>query len=147
VFGPDGFYPTADRGVLDRDGHLWYRGRLDDMFKVKGATVYPTEVVAALRDVPGVSDAFVTDLVDGDGTRQVAALVVAGGDGYGDDRFADLVAQASTRLSSFKVPTRWLVLPDAHLVPRLASGKVDVHALRQLLRDDGVTIPGNARTV
>ena len=45
----DGFYRTGDLGALDADGYLWYHGRLDDMFKVKGATVYPAEVEAALR--------------------------------------------------------------------------------------------------
>ena len=55
MFRADGFYPTGDLGALDADGYLWYSGRLDDMFKVKGATVYPTEVEAALRAVPGVA--------------------------------------------------------------------------------------------
>ncbi|WP_308301749.1 hypothetical protein [Frankia umida] len=38
--------------------------------------------------------------------------------------------------------TRWLVVDDAADVPRLASGKPDVHALRRLLRDRGVRTPG-----
>ena len=64
VFTPDGSYPTGDLGRLDADGYLWYSGRLDDMVKVKGATVYPSEVEAALRCVDGVSRAFVTDVSD-----------------------------------------------------------------------------------
>ena len=47
------------------------------MFKVKGATVYPTEVEAALRSIPGVSQAFVTDVTADDGAQEVAALVVS----------------------------------------------------------------------
>ncbi|WP_083419894.1 class I adenylate-forming enzyme family protein [Pseudofrankia sp. BMG5.36] len=174
VFDADGFYPTADAGVLDEDGYLWYRGRLDDMFKVKGATVYPLEVEAALRALPGVREAFVTDVAGEAGGRQVAALVVAalpegenrrdgpdgpdgpdgraGPDGLdrADDRQgagrdgrdgwhgrAGLVEQARARLSSFKVPTRWLVVNDPHDVPRLASGKVDGGALRRLLQEKG----------
>ena len=42
------------------------------------------------------------------------------------------------RLSSFKVPTRWLVAGDAGAVPLLASGKVDKGALQRLLASDGV---------
>ena len=49
TFDADGWYPTGDLGALDVDGYLWYHGRLDDMFKVKGATVYPAEVEAAFR--------------------------------------------------------------------------------------------------
>jgi hypothetical protein len=37
------------------------------------------------------------------------------------------------RLSAFKVPTRWLITTDPATVPRLASEKVDVEALRSLL--------------
>ncbi len=54
VFTADGFYPTGDLGHLDADGFLFYRGRSDDMFKVSGATVYPSEVERALRTIDGV---------------------------------------------------------------------------------------------
>jgi acyl-coenzyme A synthetase/AMP-(fatty) acid ligase len=137
VFDADGFYPTADAGALDEDGYLWYRGRLDDMFKVSGATVYPLEVETALRAVPGVQEAFVADVVDEAGARQVAALVVVAARD-GDSELDRLVEEARARLSGFKVPTRWLVLSDARAVPRLASGKVDGGALRRLLREKAV---------
>jgi len=56
----DGFYTTGDLGALDADGYMFYAGRQDDMFKVTGATVYPSEVEGALQTVPGVMRAFVT---------------------------------------------------------------------------------------
>jgi acyl-CoA synthetase (AMP-forming)/AMP-acid ligase II len=46
------------------------------MFKVKGATVFPTEVEAALRAIDGVRLVYVTDVRDADGTAQVGAFVV-----------------------------------------------------------------------
>ena len=39
------------------------------MFKVRGATVYPSEVEAALRGVTGVRQAFVTDVRGPAGNR------------------------------------------------------------------------------
>lgn len=149
VFGVDGCYPTGDLGALDEDGYLWYRGRLDDMVKISGATVYPLEVEAALRSLPGVCDAAVTDVVDEDGTRRVAALVVldsreerdgccADGGGIADEGGPGaLVEAARSRLSSFKVPTRWRVVDQPAAVPRLASGKVDLPALRRLFGPAG----------
>jgi acyl-CoA synthetase (AMP-forming)/AMP-acid ligase II len=134
VFDADGFYPTADRGVLDEDGYLWYRGRLDDMVKVKGATVYPIEVEAALRALPGVADAYVTDIAAEAEAREVAALVVTSS----LDDPHELAVRTRAWLSGFKVPTRWLLLRDPHRVPRLASGKVDINALRRLLAEEGV---------
>ncbi|GAA3388708.1 class I adenylate-forming enzyme family protein [Cryptosporangium minutisporangium] len=135
LFDRDGFYPTGDLGVLDADGYLWYRGRLDDMFKVSGATVYPIEVEQALRGLAGVSEASVTDSVDDQGICRVAAMVVVE---HSVD-VATLADGARQRLSAFKVPTRWVIVDDPGRVPRLASGKVDVAALRRLVRTDGLT--------
>jgi len=124
VFSADGWYRTGDRGRLDDDGYLWYEGRLDDMFKVKGATVYPSEVEAALRSVDGVRQAHVTD-VDG----EVGAVVLT-------DLTVDAVAAATKeQLSAFKLPTRWLVTADATVTPMTATGKVDKVAMRSLLAD------------
>ena len=71
----DGFYPTGDLGHIDDDGFLFYHGRSDDMFKVRGATVYPSEVVRALETLSGVSKAFVTNVTDSQGDQVAAAVV------------------------------------------------------------------------
>jgi acyl-CoA synthetase (AMP-forming)/AMP-acid ligase II len=132
LFDADGYYSTGDLGKLDEDGYLWYAGRRDDMFKVKGATVYPTEVESGLRSIPGVSQAFVTEVADDGGAQEVAALVVSNAD---HETLADA---ARARLSSFKVPTLWLVVPSPEPVPMSATGKVDKPALQVLLRSRGV---------
>jgi acyl-CoA synthetase (AMP-forming)/AMP-acid ligase II len=133
LFDADGFFATGDLGTLDADGYLWYAGRRDDMFKVKGASVYPTEVEAGLRSIPGVAQAFVTDVDAGGGSREVAALVVS--------KEADaekLAGAARERLSAFKLPTLWLVVPDPDAVPISATGKLDKRALQELLGARGV---------
>ncbi|WP_063044365.1 class I adenylate-forming enzyme family protein [Nocardia pseudovaccinii] len=122
----DGFYPTGDLGHLDEDGFLFYHGRSDDMFKVSGATVYPSEVEQALRGIGGVENAFVTNVVQGQGD-QVAAAVV------GDIAVDQLRIDARQRLSAFKVPTIWLLLESDEGIPRGSTGKVDITALRDLL--------------
>ena len=78
IFTVDGFYPTGDLGRLDDDGYLFLTGRCDDMFKVRGATVYPSEVEAALRTIDGVGAVYVVD-VERDGALAVAAVVVGNG--------------------------------------------------------------------
>jgi acyl-CoA synthetase (AMP-forming)/AMP-acid ligase II len=131
VFTPDGWFRTGDLGRLDADGYLWYAGRLDDMVKVRGATVYPIEVEAALRALPDVRAAHVTDVARDDGTVEVGALVVTELD-------PDAVrAAVRERLSAFKVPTRWWTTSDASEVPMLASGKVDKVVLRRVLATQG----------
>jgi acyl-CoA synthetase (AMP-forming)/AMP-acid ligase II len=130
VFTPDGWYRTGDLGSLGAGGYLRYAGRLDDMVKVKGATVYPSEVEAALRSVPAVRAAHVTD-VEVDNRIEVAALVIT------DAALEEVVAAVRTRLSSFKVPSRWLLSADPAVVPVLASAKVDKRGLQELLVREG----------
>ena len=49
-----------------------------------------------------------------------------------------LADAARARLSSFKVPTLWLVVSNPDAVPMSATGKVDKAALQRLLRSRGV---------
>lgn len=131
VFTADGWYRTGDLGRLDDDGYLWYAGRLDDMVKVKGATVYPSEVEAALRAVDAVRQAYVTDVPDADGRPEIAALVVS-------DAPAEAISAAvRERLSAFKLPTVWMITTDPATVPMLATGKVDKRGLQTLLGKAG----------
>jgi acyl-CoA synthetase (AMP-forming)/AMP-acid ligase II len=131
VFTKDGWYRTGDLGRLDADGYLFSAGRLDDMVKIKGATVYPSEVESALRSIDGVRQAHVTDVPGAGGRPEIAALVVSG------EPLDTLRAALRARLSAFKVPTRWLVTEEQTAVPMLASAKVDKPALQQLLADRG----------
>jgi acyl-CoA synthetase (AMP-forming)/AMP-acid ligase II len=124
LFTPDGYYPTGDLGYLDDDGFMFYQGRSDDMFKVSGATVYPSEVEQALRTIDGVENAFVTEV-----GGAVGAVVISG------SAAEDLRGEARKRLSAFKVPTVWLLVASDDDVPRGTTGKVDVRGLREMLRE------------
>jgi acyl-CoA synthetase (AMP-forming)/AMP-acid ligase II len=126
LFTPDGYYPTGDLGHLDDDGFMFYHGRSDDMFKVSGATVYPSEVEQALRTVDGVENAFVTEV-----SGVVGAVVIT------DRSVGDLLSEARKRLSAFKVPTVWLLVSSGDDVPRGTTGKVDVRRLRAMLATTG----------
>jgi acyl-CoA synthetase (AMP-forming)/AMP-acid ligase II len=128
LFTVDGFYPTGDLGHLDGDGFMFYHGRSDDMFKVSGATVYPSEVEQALRTLDGVGSAFVTNVPSAHGDR-VGAVVVCDGPATP----VGLRAAAKTVLSAFKVPTVWLLLDTGADVPRGSTGKVEVGRLRDML--------------
>jgi acyl-CoA synthetase (AMP-forming)/AMP-acid ligase II len=146
IFTADGWFPTGDLAVIDADGYVFFRGRRDDMFKVKGASVYPSEVEAALRGLPEIQRVFVVDVDDSGasaagsraagsraaGSRAVGAVVVLAPGVECTD--AELTARAKARLSSFKVPTRWRAVPDDE-VPVLPTGKVDLPGLRALLGD------------
>jgi acyl-CoA synthetase (AMP-forming)/AMP-acid ligase II len=126
VFTADGYYPTGDLGRFDEDGFLFYRGRSDDMFKVSGATVYPSEVESALRSIHGVRAAFVVNTVDG-GANRVGAMVVT------SVSVDELRSAIKDVLSAFKVPTVWSILASDDAVPFGATGKPDKQRIREIL--------------
>jgi acyl-CoA synthetase (AMP-forming)/AMP-acid ligase II len=129
VFTSDGFYPTGDLGLVDEDGYVFFRGRRDDMFKVKGASVYPSEVEAALVRDAAVERAFVMEVEHGGAPAVGAVVVLTPGARCGVD---ELATGARARLSAFKVPVCWRVI-DADEVPVMPTGKVDQPALRRFL--------------
>ncbi len=128
LFTADGFYPTGDLAHLNEDGFLFYHGRSDDMFKVSGATVYPSEVERALRTIDGVDSAFVTNVSRAAGQRVGAAVVCNSA-----LTTEQLSNSARKLLSAFKVPTVWLLLESDDDVPRGGTGKVDTSRLRDML--------------
>jgi acyl-CoA synthetase (AMP-forming)/AMP-acid ligase II len=130
LFTADGFYPTGDLGHLDADGFMFYHGRSDDMFKVSGATVYPGEVEQALRTIDGVEGAFVTNVTGLEGDRVGAAVVCDSG-----MTTEELRESARKLLSSFKVPTVWLLVDSDDAIPRGSTGKVDIRRLREMLAE------------
>ncbi len=129
TFTVDGFYPTGDLGRVDADGYLFVTGRCDDMFKVRGATVYPSEVEAALRTIDGIAAAHVVD-VEHHGALAVAALVVVDTDHDAELAVDDLQREAQARLSAFKVPQHWQVVGHDD-VPRTSTGTVDKTAVQR----------------
>jgi acyl-CoA synthetase (AMP-forming)/AMP-acid ligase II len=139
LFTADGFYPTGDLGRLDDDGFLFYHGRSDDMFKVSGATVYPTEVEQALREIDGVEIAYVTNVAGAQGD-QVGAVVVCD---TAANTTEHLRESARKLLSSFKVPTMWLLVDSDEAIPRGPTGKVDARRLRELLSNSSHSSTGS----
>ena len=98
------------------------------MFKVSGATVYPSEVERALRTIDGVQNAYVTN-VSGAASEQVGAAVVC----TSALTAGQLHGSARKLLSAFKVPTVWLLVESDDDVPRGGTGKVDIRRLREML--------------
>lgn len=122
----DGWLHTGDLGELDRDGHLWITGRRSDRIVTGGVNVDPVEVEDILRLHTGVADAAVVGLPDDRWGEVVAAAVVRLGGAYPDP--AELEGLVRARLTTAKVPRRWIFLPE---LPRNANGKVDRDAVRQ----------------
>jgi long-chain acyl-CoA synthetase len=122
----DGTFRTSDLAVLD-GGEVRLLGRADDWVLVRGKSVNPREVEAALRELEGVVDAVVYGVDGPDGPRTALRAVVAAPSG-GVDR-TRVLAHCRVRLAAHKVPRSIVVVAE---LPRTERGKVDRAALAGL---------------
>ncbi|MFB6304696.1 MAG: class I adenylate-forming enzyme family protein [Haloferacaceae archaeon] len=129
AFGPEGLR-TGDVGVVDDEGFVRVLNRTDDRIVTGGENVDPGEVVAALRDHPGVADAAVVGLPDPEWGERVAALVVPAGEERVDRESLD--AHCRERLAGFKLPR---TVGFADELPRTVSGTVDRESVRERLAE------------
>lgn len=126
---------TGDLFRLDEEGYLWFSGRADDLLKVGGIWVAPTEVEECLMQHPAVSLAAVIGAED-EGLTKPKAFVVLREDARAQAETdegrsklaADLKAHVKARLSKHKYP-RWIAFVDE--VPKNDRGKVDKKTLKE----------------
>jgi acyl-coenzyme A synthetase/AMP-(fatty) acid ligase len=120
--GGRGAHSPADFGRLGADGRVVLLGRRGRTLKIAGRRLDPAEVERALRALPGVRDAFVT----AHPRRADAVAAAIAGTIAADAALAAL----RTRLASWKIPRRLVVLPE---FPLTARGKTDSRRLRRLV--------------
>lgn len=120
---------TGDKYFVDPDGYYRHAGRTDDMLKVSGNWVSPTEVESALIAHDAVLEVAVIEAKDPAGLIKPKAFVVLK-DGHEPDEAMALELQnyAKARLAPYKYP-RWVVFLDS--LPKTATGKIQRFKLRQ----------------
>ena len=118
---------TGDIVVQDDDGFLRIVDRIKELILVGGFNVYPSEVEAALTSIPGVAEAAVTALPDGD--REIVAAAVVPKPGVVLDPAA-LREASRALLTAYKVPRRIAIVED---LPRTVVGKVLRREVRERL--------------
>ena len=119
---------TGDKYRQDQDGYLWYAGRSDDMLKVGGIWVSPTEVENVLIEHEAVLECAVVGRADRDGLMKPAAYVVLAADVPAtNERAGELQTYVSARLAGYKRP-RWIEFVLE--LPKTATGKIQRFKLR-----------------
>jgi benzoate-CoA ligase family protein len=124
------WFRTGDKYYQDEDGYFWYAGRADDLFKVNGRWLSPTEVESTLIAHPAVLEAAVIAREDETGLTKPAAYVVVRADFAASKELArDLQDWVSSNNGGYKRP-RWIeFLPE---LPKTATGKLRRFKLREL---------------
>lgn len=117
-----GIFRAADRGELNAAGELVLLGRAGRMIKIAGRRIDPAEIEQALRELPGVNDAFVAPHPE---RADALAAVVA------SREFGPALREAlRAKIAAWKIPKKMLVVPE---FPLTARGKTDTRRLRELL--------------
>lgn len=121
---------TGDQYLRDKDGFYWHQGRADDMLKVGGLWVSPTEIEEVLKEHVSVADCAVVGHYDNVGLLKPKAFVcLQDGVVPSDDLLGQLLKICAKKLDAHKRP-RWLEFIGN--LPRTATGKLQRFRLREL---------------
>jgi benzoate-CoA ligase len=127
---------THDKFMVDQDGYFWYAGRTDDMMKVSGQFVWPTEVESILQGHPAVLESGVTGAANDEGLlKPVAYVVLADGCEPSPALACELQEFVQRNAARYKYP-RAVIFVDA--LPKTATGKIKRFELRERAAADGV---------
>ncbi len=120
---------TGDKFHQDHDGYYWFDGRSDDMLKVSGAWVSPSEIESVLAEHTAVAEVAVVANTDKDGLTKPVAWVVLRAGFKGDAKLASTLQEfVVSRLPNYKRPRSVKFVSE---LPKTATGKIQRFKLRQ----------------
>jgi benzoate-CoA ligase len=120
---------TYDKFLLDEEGYFWYQGRTNDMFKVSGQAVWPTDVEGVLQEHPSVLESGVVGAKNADGlVKPVAYVVLKDGDAASPELAGQLQQFVKQRTAPYKYPRAVVFVED---LPKTATGKIKRYQLRE----------------
>jgi benzoate-CoA ligase len=119
---------TGDQFRVDERGYYWYAGRTDEMLKVSGIFVSPTEIENCLLEHEAVLECAVVGASDEQKLIKPKAFVVLNeGFAAGPQLEAELKEFVKRSLAIYKYP-RWIEFRS--VLPKNDRGKIDRKALR-----------------
>jgi long-chain acyl-CoA synthetase len=123
-----GWLHTGDLASRDADGYCWFRGRKKEIIIRAGSNISPQEVEEALYRHPAVREVGVVGQPDSVFGEIVAAFVVLREGCHAEPE--ELREFAKERLADYKVPERFVFLPD---LPKGLTGKVHRRSLKEMV--------------
>jgi acetyl-CoA synthetase len=120
---------TGDQASFDEDGNLWYQGRADDIFKVSGYRVGPTEIEACLVKHPAVGNCAVVPTPDETRGSAVKAFVLLAPGHSASESLKDSIREHVKRhLAPYQQPRDIEFVVE---LPMTTTGKVQRKVLRE----------------
>ena len=124
----DGWFCTRDLFMRDTDGYFIHQGRSDELVKIAGQWVQPSELEEVVAAEPAVAEVACVAVADADGLQRLALFVAARED---DNEALRAAAEACERALPRHKRPKWLRCVGE--LPRTATGKVQRYKLRELL--------------
>ncbi|BCJ85522.1 AMP-binding protein [Effusibacillus dendaii] len=122
----NGWFYTGDIGVLDEQGFLHFLGRKKEMLKVRGMSVFPSEIETLLGRHPAIEGSAVVGRPDAEkGEVPVAFIKLCEGALLSE---ADLDAWCRQNMATYKVPEIRIISE----FPLTTTGKVKKEELKKL---------------
>ncbi|ARF16450.1 AMP-binding protein [Sporosarcina ureae] len=126
----DGWLHTGDFGKLDEEGYLYYLGRIKELIKCSGYSVFPDDVEALLSNHPAVSQSVAVGVPDPKRGESVKAFIVLKTDYKGKIEPQEIINWAKHNMAAYKYPREVEFIEE---LPTTSSGKI----LRRLLKEGG----------
>jgi fatty-acyl-CoA synthase len=129
----DGWYHTGDLAAEDDEGYLFVCGRLKEVIRSGGESIFPQELERTIVELDGVAECAVVGVADPDwGEAALAAVVLDTGGGASVDADA-VVEHCARRLATYKKPRHVMFVDE---LPKAgATQKVQKSLVRQLFED------------
>ena len=126
----EGWYCTNDMFAFDSDGYYEYQGRADDMLKISGQWVSPTEIEELVLKHKEVYEAAVVGVPNEDGLIRLVLFLVAAELADSNKKLEkEITEMLIGNLSIYKCPRRIYFLDE---MPLTATGKLQRFVLRQM---------------
>lgn len=142
--GENRIYRTGDLGRLHGDGLLEYLGRIDSQVKLRGLRIDLHELSSVAQSHPLINACAVTK-VDRNGRETLIAFVEADREAsFNESPFAKVVRNhIAQHVPSYMIPDHYCIQTDP--LPRTASGKMDMKAIRKMGEEKYGSCIENAR--
>jgi acyl-coenzyme A synthetase/AMP-(fatty) acid ligase len=118
----------------DNEGYLYFIGRHDDMIKISGYRVSPTEIEEVVQNLAGVLEVAAFGVEQAESGMEIAVVVHGLEDGVNKHI---ILQECQKKLPAYMVPTHVEIL--GRPLPRNPNGKIDRKALQRSFAHQPVT--------
>lgn len=125
----EGWVYTGDIGKFDEDGYLYFLGRIKEMIKCSGYSVFPEDVEILLNKHSAVSESAVIGVPDPIRGETVKAFVVLRPDYENSITPEELILWSKEKMAAYKYPRH---IEFRESLPKTGTGKL----LRRVLADE-----------